>query len=200
MNHEYINKQSNDTLVLLHGTGGNMDDLRTIAEYIDSTANLLMLEGDVLEYEQRRFFKRYMDGSYDLNDLDKRAKKLESNLIKWAKSYKFDLAKTIFIGYSNGANLILYSYLNLNPSVKKLISFHGMVKNMPHQTAVSNDLRLFYTIGMYDPLTTYKASQDSLKLFTNRGIQLTKLITHHGHQILEEELIEAKKWYLENRD
>ncbi len=198
MNYEYIDKQSDKTFVLLHGTGGNLDDLQSIATYIDDHANILMLEGDVLEYGQRRFFKRYMDGSYDLDDLDKRAKKLETHLKKWSKHHGFSLDKTTFIGYSNGANLVIYSYLNLTPSVKQLIAFHGMTKNMPHQLTDATDLKVFYTIGMYDPLTTYKASQDSLKLFKVRGIQLTKLVTHQGHQIIEEELGEAKKWYIEN--
>ena len=45
--------------------------------FLNAEANLVLLEGDVLEFGQKRFFKRFMDGSYDLDDLDKRARKTQ---------------------------------------------------------------------------------------------------------------------------
>lgn len=200
MNHKFIKKNSAYTLVLLHGTGGNMDDLVYNAQFLNAEANLVLLEGDVLEFGQKRFFKRFMDGSYDLDDLDKRARKLNETTLRLSHTYGFDLTKTCYVGFSNGANLVLYSFLNLNPAAKKLISFHGMLKNMPTSCDLTPDLYVFFSIGMFDPLTTYKASLDSLKHFHAKSIQVTKYVARDGHQITVHELEEAKKWYQQNKD
>lgn len=200
MNHKFIKGNNDYTLILLHGTGGTIDDLLPIASIIDENANILAFEGDVLESGQRRFFKRFMDGSYDINDLSKRSKKFNETVVKQSHNYNFDLKKACYIGFSNGANLLLYDFLNSEPAVKKLISFHGMLKNMPTNKESSNHLHVFFTIGMFDPLTTYKASLESLEHFSFKSINLCKCITREGHQITEKELLEAKKWYLKNKD
>lgn len=191
----FIKKAGPHTLVLLHGTGGKIDDLVNIANFIDENANLLLLEGDVLEYNQRRYFKRFLDGSYDLDDLDQRARKLDQLVSKTAVTEGFDLNMTTYIGYSNGANIILYQFLNLKPSVKRLISFHGMIKNMSFNKEKMTNINLFFTVGMYDPLTPYKSSIDSLRYFSDKGINVQKYVTHEGHNVTQNEIIEAKKWY-----
>lgn len=132
MNHKFIKKNSAYTLVLLHGTGGNMDDLVYNAQFLNAEANLVLLEGDVLEFGQKRFFKRFMDGSYDLDDLDKRARKLNETTLRLSHTYGFDLTKTCYVGFSNGANLVLYSFLNLNPAAKKTNIFSWHVKKYAH--------------------------------------------------------------------
>ena len=47
MIYKYINNQSENTLILFHGTGGSMDDLIPIAKFIDQNANILTVEGHI---------------------------------------------------------------------------------------------------------------------------------------------------------
>jgi len=56
------------TLLLLHGTGGNEDDLIPIGQMLKSSASLLSPRGKVLENGMPRFFKRLAEGVFDIED------------------------------------------------------------------------------------------------------------------------------------
>ena len=58
MQHIYIKGQKEITLLMLHGTGGNENDLLSVAKQIDPEANVLSVRGNVLEYGMPRFYKR----------------------------------------------------------------------------------------------------------------------------------------------
>ena len=70
-NHIFINSSSNSfnnkvynnsskklTLILLHGTGGNEEDLIFLGKQIEPAASILSPRGKVLENGMPRFFKR----------------------------------------------------------------------------------------------------------------------------------------------
>ena len=55
---KYIRKESGQTMILLHGTGGNETDLIPLGEFIDPKTSLLGIRGNVSEHGMPRFFKR----------------------------------------------------------------------------------------------------------------------------------------------
>ena len=58
------------TLLLLHGTGGNENDLIPIAGMLRITnASILSPRGKVLENGMPRFFRRLAEGVFDVEDL-----------------------------------------------------------------------------------------------------------------------------------
>lgn len=66
---EYDEINSNLTLVLLHGTGGNEEDLIFLGKEIEPNASILSSRGKVLENGMPRFFRRLSEGVFDLEDL-----------------------------------------------------------------------------------------------------------------------------------
>lgn len=80
MNHIFERGQSDVTLPLLHGTGGNEHDLLPIGRMVDPDANLLGVRGNVLENGMPRFFKRLREGVFDLEDLFERTEELKAFL------------------------------------------------------------------------------------------------------------------------
>jgi phospholipase/carboxylesterase len=60
---------SQPALLLLHGTGGNEDDLLPIGQAIAKGAALLSPRGQVLENGMPRFFRRIAEGVFDQSDL-----------------------------------------------------------------------------------------------------------------------------------
>ena len=63
-------------LVLLHGTGGDENDLIPLARMITPTAPLLSPRGKVLENGKPRFFRRLAEGVFDEDDVRRRANEL----------------------------------------------------------------------------------------------------------------------------
>lgn len=55
--------------MLLHGTGGDENDLIPLGRDLDPTAALLSPRGPVLENGMRRFFRRLAEGIFDEEDL-----------------------------------------------------------------------------------------------------------------------------------
>jgi predicted esterase len=69
------------TLVLLHGTGGDENDLIPITKMLDITnASILSVRGKVLENGMPRFFRRLAEGIFDIEDLKFRTNELANFL------------------------------------------------------------------------------------------------------------------------
>src|ERR1041385_1077676 len=106
--HRFIPAQDNQSdrvLLLLHGTGGDENDMVPIGRDLDPTAPLLSLRGNVLENGMPRFFRRLAEGVFDEADVIRRANALADFLPKAAEQYEFDLSRLTAVGYSNGANV-----------------------------------------------------------------------------------------------
>ena len=63
-------------LLLLHGTGGNEDDLLPLGRMLSPGSALLSPRGKVLEDGMPRFFRRLAEGIFDEDDVRRRAHEL----------------------------------------------------------------------------------------------------------------------------
>ena len=89
------------TFLLLHGTGGNEQDLIPLAYELDKRAAILSPRGKVLENGiTPRFFRRLAEGVFDIEDLKFRTNELADFVNDASKAYDFDLQHVIAVGYS----------------------------------------------------------------------------------------------------
>src|SRR5215212_11336997 len=95
--HRYVPPQGDDrrTLLLLHGTGGDENDLIQLGQMLAPDAGLLSPRGTVLENGAARFFRRLAEGVFDIEDLHARTKDLVAFIAAAAEHYQFDPAKVI---------------------------------------------------------------------------------------------------------
>jgi len=93
------------TLLMLHGTGGDEENLLPLAKKLRPTAGVLSLRGQVLEQGLPRFFRRFAEGVFDEEDLMLRTSHVAEFVTSSAARYGFDSAKVVVVGYSNGANM-----------------------------------------------------------------------------------------------
>lgn len=78
------------TLLLLHGTGGNEEDLLPLAKMISPEAGVLSVRGNVLENGMPRFFRRLAEGVFDEEDLVFRTGELVRFLDEASREYGFE--------------------------------------------------------------------------------------------------------------
>ena len=96
---------SKRVLLLLHGTGGDENDLLPIGRELDPNAALLSPRGRVIENGMPRFFRRFAEGVFDEEDVVRRANELPDFISAAASKYDFVPADVTAVGYSNGANI-----------------------------------------------------------------------------------------------
>ena len=90
-------------LLLLHGTGGDEDDLMPLGRALAPGTALLSPRGKVLEAGMPRFFRRLAEGVFDEDDVRRRADELADFITEARAAYS--LEAPIAVGFSNGANI-----------------------------------------------------------------------------------------------
>jgi phospholipase/carboxylesterase len=93
MIHRFVKGSKPDTLLLLHGTGGNENDLLPLGRELDLEANLLSPRGKVLENGMPRFFRRLAMGVFDLEDLVARTHELAGFVVDASAEYALDASR-----------------------------------------------------------------------------------------------------------
>lgn len=186
---------SRPTFLMLHGTGGNENDLLPIAAHIDSQASVLSVRGNVSENGMPRFFKRLSEGVFDMEDLKLRTEELYDFIGKAAEEHGFDRANVIAIGYSNGANIaanLLFTYAD---ALKGAILHHPMVPNRDTELPNLAGLPVFIAAGTNDPICPAEESTDLERLLSDAGASVKLHWENYGHQLTMPEVEAAKEWY-----
>jgi phospholipase/carboxylesterase len=182
------------TFLLLHGTGGNEEDLIPVAREISSEAAILSPRGKILEDGiAARFFRRLAEGVFDLEDLRFRTNELANFVNNASKTYGFDLQHVIALGYSNGAN-IASSMLLLRPEVlSAAILFRAMVPFVPNTLPDLSNKYIFMSSGLYDPIIPKKEAERLFSLFKNGGAKVSISWQNSGHELVMEDVKKAKE-------
>ncbi|MFZ0202922.1 MAG: alpha/beta hydrolase [Nitrososphaeraceae archaeon] len=182
------------TFLLLHGTGGNEEDLIPVAREISSEAAILSPRGKILEDGiAARFFRRLAEGVFDLEDLRFRTNELANFVNNASKTYGFDLQHVIALGYSNGAN-IASSMLLLRPEVlSAAILFRSMVPFVPNTLPDLSNKYIFMSSGLYDPIIPKQEAERLFSLFKNGGAKVSISWQNSGHELVMEDVKKAKE-------
>ena len=169
------------TLLLLHGTGGNENDLVPLGKLIRPGAALLSPRGEVDENGQLRFFRRLAPGVFDEVDLVKRTHQLADFVED--QSERHHLRQIVAIGYSNGAN-IAASMLMLRPGVLSgAILLRAMVPLDPPQPPDLAGLPVLIIAGRHDEMMSADQPQRLASLLLNAGAEVTLAWHDTGHSL-----------------
>lgn len=189
------NNQSDTlTLLLLHGTGGNENDLIQVGRMISYTASLLSPRGKVLENGMPRFFRRLTEGVFDLDDLKIRTKELADFVKEASRTYHFDMNKTIAVGFSNGANMAASLLLSYPETIRAAILFRAMVPFIPNSQPNLSDKQVLLSAGVFDPIVSESQTQNLFDLFKKSGAHVTLKWQQSGHNLTESDVLYSKKW------
>ena len=194
--HRYLAPQGADarTLLLLHGTGGDENDLIQLGQMLAPDAGLLSPRGTVSENGAARFFRRLAEGVFDLPDLHARTKDLVAFLAAAAAEYGFDPASVIAVGFSNGANIATSVLLTAPDALSGAILFRPMVPFVPDEPVSLAGKRIFIGAGQGDPIVPRGHPERLRELLHLLGGDVTLEWQPAGHSLTRADVSAAYDW------
>ncbi len=182
-------------LLLLHGTGGDENDLLPLGEALLPGAPRLSPRGKVLENGMPRFFRRLAEGVFDLEDLRMRTHELADFVAAAGTAYDLGGRKPVAVGFSNGAN-IAASLLLLRPgTLGGALLIRPMVPLVPEALPDLGGVPVQINAGQVDPLVPPPQSEALATLLTDAGASVKLRWIAGGHALTREDLDAGKEWF-----
>jgi predicted esterase len=192
--HRFFPGESGVTLLLLHGTGGDENDLVPLGRELAPGAAILSPRGQVSEYGAARFFRRLAEGVFDHEDLVFRTHELAGFIEAAAEEYGLDLSRLVAAGYSNGAN-IAASLMLLHPGLlRAAILLRAMVPFEPDEIPDLSGVPVFLAAGRRDQMIPPQNTERLAEILREAGADLDLRWRNTGHPLTYEEVAEAKEW------
>jgi phospholipase/carboxylesterase len=192
--HEFVPGTSRRTLLLLHGTGGNEQDLIPLGRGLDPNAALLSPRGKILENGMPRFFRRLAEGVFDVEDLKQRTNELADFITVAAARYSLAANEIVAVGYSNGANTAA-SMLLLRPEIlHAAILFRSMVPLEPETLPNLSSVRVWIGAGDQDAIISASEAQRLAELLRRAGADVTISFANANHGLTNAEAETARHW------
>ncbi len=187
------------TLLLLHGTGGDENDLLALGRTLAADAVLLSPRGKVLENGMPRFFRRLAEGVFDQKDLAFQTDELARFVESAAAHYGFDRRRVIAVGYSNGANIAASLLLRHPGLLAGAALFHPMVPFVPEQAPDLKGTPIFIGAGQNDPIVPVANTRQLATLLREYGAEVSLHWHPGGHGLTPGEVEAARQWLDDNR-
>ncbi len=184
-------------ILLLHGTGGDENDLLPVGRMLDERAALLSPRGKVLERGMPRFFRRVAEGVFDQEDLARRTDELAEFVEAAAMTYALDPDGIVAVGFSNGAN-IAASLLLLHPELLAgAVLLRAMVPFEPETPPDLSGVPVYLAAGRADKMVPPENTEHLAELLRSAGAEVTLDWQPGGHGIGRAEVEAAREWLTE---
>ena len=178
MTHKYIPANGSDlTVLLLHGTGGDENDLVPIGQAVAPGAALLSPRGNVVEAGANRFFRRLAPGVFDEADIRIRAQELAEFVAGFSSQNRMAL------GYSNGANMAAALLLLYPGLLQGAVLMRPMTPLVPDPLPKLAGTRVLILAGVEDNMTTPENTHSLAKLLSRAGSAVEVKWMDAGHDL-----------------
>ncbi|HEX2250499.1 MAG TPA: alpha/beta hydrolase [Gemmatimonadales bacterium] len=181
-------------VLLLHGTGGNEEDLLPLGRAMAPGAPLLSPRGQVLENGMPRFFRRLSEGVFDEADIRARAQDLVGFVAEMTERHSLGPIPPIALGFSNGANMAVAMLLLHPGSLSGALLLRPMVPLVPEEMPRLDEVRVLIAAGRQDPIVRPEQSQALADLLAGAGADVTLRWINAGHALTREDLEAGERW------
>ncbi|MFA6267455.1 MAG: alpha/beta hydrolase [Pseudolabrys sp.] len=166
-------------VLLLHGTGGDENDLIDLGRTVAPGSALLSPRGKVLEGGMPRFFRRLAEGVFDEADVKRRADELADFVV--AARTRYGIEAPIALGFSNGANIAAAMLLQRPDVLSGAMLLRAMVPltNPPHLPIPGTPVLI--ASGAQDPLAPPSNPAELAAQLKERGALVEHRIVPAGH-------------------
>ncbi|WP_207460040.1 alpha/beta hydrolase [Azospirillum sp. SYSU D00513] len=179
-------------LLLLHGTGGDEEDLIPLGHAVSPGSARLSPRGKVLEQGMPRFFRRLREGVFDEEDVRRRAHELADFVAEARQAH--GLAAPVAVGFSNGAN-IAAAVLQLRPeALAGAVLLRAMVPLRNPPPADLGGKPVLILSGSADPIVPADNAKRLASLLETAGAAVEHRVLPVGHGLSQADLTLAKGW------
>ncbi len=179
-------------LLLLHGTGGDEDDLVPLGRAVAPGAALLSPRGAVEENGMPRFFRRLAEGVFDEADLRRQTADL-AQFVAAARD-RYDLSAPVAVGFSNGAN-IAAALLLLHPGVLAgAVLLRAMAPFRQAPAAALPGTPVLLVSGAADPIVPAANAARLAAELNAAGATVTHRVLPVGHGLSQADVTVTSAW------
>lgn len=179
-------------IVLLHGSGANETSLLPMANKIAPRATLLALRGRAEEDGLPRWFLRLTPFTFVQSDIVSEAEAFAAFIEGAVQAYGLDPAKIVYLGYSNGANLV-NAMLSLHPHlIRRAILLRSMPVLEERPPADMADAAVLMISGEFDDYGRYAETLRSE--LAGAGASVDLRIVPHGHELTDDDVRIVQTW------
>jgi predicted esterase len=182
------------TLLLLHGTGGDENDLLPLGRNLMPDAGMLSPRGKILEQGMPRFFRRLAEGVFDVEDLKRRTAELADFIAEAADHYGFDARRVVAVGFSNGANIAASLLLSRPGVLAAAVLFRAMVPFVPDAPPPPSGASVLLSNGSADPFVPAAEVERLASLLRAAGADVTVEMQPAGHHLTQRDVTRARDW------
>ena len=195
--HRFVPAQTPEapTLLLLHGTGGNENDLLPVGGMLDERAALLSPRGKVLEHGMPRFFRRLAEGVFDHEDLMRRTHELAGFVERSVDEYDIDQRRLFAVGFSNGANIAASLLLAYPRLLAGAVLLRAMVPFEPDSAPDLSGIPVYLAAGRSDQMVPPENTERLAQVLREAGADVTLDWQPGGHGIGPDEIQAAQNWF-----
>jgi predicted esterase len=178
---------------MLHGTGGNEEDLLPLGRLLSPGAALLAPRGKVLEKGMPRYFRRLAEGVFDLEDLRFRTDELADFITSGSDAYGLT-GGVVAAGFSNGANIGASLVLRKPGLLRGAILLRPMVPFVPDELPDLGKTPVWIGVGKFDPVARPEEGERLADLLRRGRADVTVHSERAGHTVTMGDVEAARAW------
>lgn len=184
---------NDDTIIVLHGSGGNEADLMPFASRMAPDASILGVRGRATEDGTARWFRRYTMTTFDQADIRSEAEAFAAFVEGAISGYRLDPDRMIFAGLSNGANF-LAATMALHPgTIRNVVLMRAMpvLEELPEVDL--SGVRALMLNGKDDPFARNSGELEAWLI--RSGAKVEARTMPGGHSLTGADTDAAKAWF-----
>ena len=182
-------------LLLLHGTGGDENDLIPLAAQLSPGSALLSPRGKVTENGMPRFFRRLAEGVFDLADLKVRTAELADFIA--AARMAYGIEAPVAVGFSNGANIAAALLLTRPQVLHGAVLLRAMLPFEPEPLPDLAGKPVLLLSGSNDTMISAAGRERLAAVLQAAGADLVYKVLPTGHNLTQNDLNLAAQWLKE---
>jgi phospholipase/carboxylesterase len=192
--HNFVPGKLSSTVLVLHGQGGDENDLLPIARALAPGAAFLSPRGKAVEAGMARFFARVSPDVFDEAEVRTRTAELAEWIVAAVAQYKLDATRVFALGFSNGASIAASTML-LHPGV--LAGGLLLRPRMIVEPSPLPDLKgapVLVLSGQKDEKMPQGSGESLARLLGRAGAAVEMAMVDAGHDLTPQDFAAGKSW------